>query len=68
MAALQVIHVLEKDNERMIHKPYKVKYESRRISLAAYKEAHVSYTKKVKNAEAQALILRVFKLQKRLKS
>lgn len=36
--------------------------------MAAYKEAHLSCTEKVENAEAQALILRVVKFQKRLKS
>ena len=52
----------------MINQQLKSKCESWSVFVAAYKEAHVSYTKKVENAEAQALILRVFKLQKRLKS
>ena len=66
MAALQVIHVLEKDNERMIHKPYKVKYESRRISLAAYKEALIFSTWHEVNREneTQYLFIKVSALQK----
>lgn len=36
--------------------------------MAAYKEAHISCTEKGEDAEAQALILRVVKFQKRLKS
>lgn len=36
--------------------------------MAAYKEAHISCTEKVEKDEAQALILRVVKFQKRLKS
>ena len=66
MAVLRVIYVLDKDNERMIHKQYKVKYESQRISLAAYKEALISSTWHEVNREneTQYLFIKVSALQK----
>ena len=66
MAVLRVIYVLDKDNERMIHKQYKVKYESQRISLAAYKQALISSTWHEVNREneTQYLFIKVSALQK----
>ena len=53
MPVLGVIYALEKDNERMrvIHKQYKMKYESQRIHLAAYKEIPISWNWRVENSE-----------------
>lgn len=44
MAVLGVIYALEKDSERlmMINKQYNRKYESQRISLAAYQGTLIS--------------------------
>ena len=68
MAVVQVIYVLEKDNKRlrMIHEQYKVKYESQKISLAAYKEVLISSTWHQVNREneAQYLFIKVSALQK----
>ena len=59
---------LNRLGDKVINQQLKSKCESWSVFVAAYKEAHVSYTKKVENVEARALILRVFNLQKRLKS
>lgn len=63
MLVLGVIYTLEKDNERvrMINKQYKMKYESLRISLAAYKETLISWIWRVENGknQAQYLLIRV---------
>lgn len=68
MAVLGVIYALEKDSERlmMINKQYNRKYESQRISLAAYQGTLISWTWREVNGENQAqyIFMRISALQK----